>query len=552
MSGFNYLINLNVIGGNALDRLISSTDRFENSLESAQEQAGVTGRAVKKLGSDGRGAFDGMRSSVMGWVAGLGIAAATLTSINSAANTSGIENAIKFAGGQEGVENLAFVKKSIEDLNTPALSALQGFKTLSGSMIGTNITAGQTRDIYTSVAEASRVMGLSADDTTGALLALGQMASKGKVQAEELRGQLGERIPGAFAIAARAMGVSNSQLDKMLEKGQVVAEDFLPKFAAEMHKTFSPGLAAAMDGPRAKMDEFNNAVFNLKNEVGMGLMPVATGLINTVLVPLFSVISNNIPIVFGLAGAIAALTYRTEIQAAWTAITTVSTWSFTGAMAALNAAMAANPVGFVIAGLMALGGAVVWAWNKSEGFRGFLYGMWETIQTFATLLIDRFVKPVIGAFEILRGAWNGNVDQVQAGMQTLNESGKAWGKDLGVEMGTAFTRGWNNGVADFKTDTGSTATAQASNAPGTPFGGANFNSPAGSNTGNKTASDASKMASGITGGGGKNVVINFNGKMVESFTVQTTNVREGVENLRDLLIRELAQVLNSANQVQTN
>ncbi|MBL7779930.1 MAG: tape measure protein [Saprospiraceae bacterium] len=509
-----------------------------------------TGRAVKKLGSDGRGAFEGMRSSVMGWVAGLAIGASTLASINSAANTGATENAIRFAGGKEGVENLAFVKKSIEDLSTPALSALQGFKTLSGSMIGTNITAAQTRDIYTSVAEASRVMGLSADDTTGALLALGQMASKGKVQAEELRGQLGERIPGAFAIAARAMGVSNSQLDKMLEKGQVVAGDFLPKFAAEMHKTFSPGLAAAMDTPRAKLDEFNNAVFNLKNEVGLGLMPVATALISNVFIPLFSLISNNIPIVFGLAGAVAALTYRTELQALWTTITTASTWSLTGAMATLNAAMAANPVGFVIAGLMALGGAVVWAWNKSEGFRGFLYGMWETIQTFATLLIDRFVKPVIGAFEILRGAWNGNSDQVQAGMKTLNESATSWGKSFGDEMGSAFTRGWNSGVSDFKADAGLPTTEKAATAPGAAFGGANFNSPAGSK--NKAASEGAKMASGITGSTGKNIVINFNGKMVESFTVQTTNVREGMENLRDLLIKELAQVLNSANQVQTN
>ena len=41
-------------------------------------------------------------------------------------------------------------------------------------------------------------MGLSADQTSGVLLALQQMISKGTVQAEELRGQLGERLPGAL------------------------------------------------------------------------------------------------------------------------------------------------------------------------------------------------------------------------------------------------------------------------------------------------------------------------------------------------------------------
>jgi tape measure domain-containing protein len=551
MSGFNYLINLSVIGGNSLDRMIASTERFENSLEKAQGEVNDTGRAVKKLGNDGRQSFDGMKSSVMGWVAGLAIGAATLSSINSAANTSGIENAIKFAGGKEGVENLAFVKQSISDLNTPAEAALKGFKTLSGSMIGTNITAAQTRDIYTSVAEASRVMGLSSDDTTGALLALGQMASKGKVQAEELRGQLGERLPGAFAIAARAMGVSNSQLDKMLDKGEVIAEDFLPKFAVEMRKTFSPGLAAAMETPRAKLDEFNNAVFNLKNEVGMGLMPVVTTLINTAFLPLFSLVSNNIPLFFGLAGAFAALTYRTQLQTAWNVITTASTWSLMGAVVALNDAFWRNPVGFVIAGLIALGAAVVWAWNKFEGFRGFMVGMWEVIKELGKLFWERVITPFMSFGKIIAGIFTFDTDLIASGLTDAVKVGESFSTNAGERLAGAFGKGYTNGVADFRKDAGGAATATAQAAGGSaPFGGANFDAPA--TGGKKTAKDAASMADNITGGGGKNVVINFNGKMLESFTVQTTNVREGIENLRDLLIKELAQVLNSANQVQTN
>ena len=54
----------------------------------------------------------------------------------------------------------------------------------------------------------------------GAFLALGQMISKGKVQAEELRGQLGKRLPGAFQLAAKAMGMTTAALDKFMADGK--------------------------------------------------------------------------------------------------------------------------------------------------------------------------------------------------------------------------------------------------------------------------------------------------------------------------------------------
>lgn len=102
----------------------------------------------------------------------------------------------------------------------------------------TNLEGKETQRIFDSVAKASAVMGLSAEDSEGALKALGQMISKGKVQAEELRGQLGDRLPGAFQIMARALNVSNAELDKMLVDGKLIAEDVLPKFATELTKTF--------------------------------------------------------------------------------------------------------------------------------------------------------------------------------------------------------------------------------------------------------------------------------------------------------------------------
>ena len=67
-----------------------------------------------------------------------------------------------------------------------------------------------TRKIFVSLSEAGTALGLSNEDLNGSLYAISQMMSKGKVQAEELRGQLGERLPGAFNMAAEALGVTTA------------------------------------------------------------------------------------------------------------------------------------------------------------------------------------------------------------------------------------------------------------------------------------------------------------------------------------------------------
>ena len=67
---------------------------------------------------------------------------------------------------------------------------------------------------------------------------LGVMVSKGKITTEELRRQLGERLPGAMDIMAKSMGVTTSELDKMMKKGEVLTKDVLPAFAKQVEIAF--------------------------------------------------------------------------------------------------------------------------------------------------------------------------------------------------------------------------------------------------------------------------------------------------------------------------
>lgn len=131
--------------------------------------------------------------------------------------------------------------------------------------------------IFEGVSQAGAALSLSTEQMDGVFLALGQMISKGKVQAEELRGQLGERLPGAFNLAARAMGVTTAQLDDMLKKGQVTAEDMLPKLAAVLKDEFGPAAEHASQGAQGAVNRLSTE-WNLFKATVMDNGPIITAI----------------------------------------------------------------------------------------------------------------------------------------------------------------------------------------------------------------------------------------------------------------------------------
>lgn len=172
-----------------------------------------------------------------------------------------LQNTMKFASGgmEQAGKDIDFLRNVSDKLGLNLLEAGKGFAQLNASAIGTSLQGQKIRDIFEAVSKASTVMGMSVDDTNGVLRALSQMISKGTVQSEELRGQLGERLPGAFQIAARSMGVTTAELNKMLEQGRVVADDFLPKFAAELTKTLGDNPDSAANSAQAQLNRLTNA-----------------------------------------------------------------------------------------------------------------------------------------------------------------------------------------------------------------------------------------------------------------------------------------------------
>lgn len=105
------------------------------------------------------------------------------------------------------------------------------FVRFSASTKSAGIEVKVANELFENLTLAGASLGLTSDSVAGALDALSQMASKGVVSMEELRQQLGDRLPGALGLSAKGLGITEQQLIKMVEQGNLATEQFFPAFA---------------------------------------------------------------------------------------------------------------------------------------------------------------------------------------------------------------------------------------------------------------------------------------------------------------------------------
>ncbi|MCY4779488.1 tape measure protein [Sphingobacterium sp. UT-1RO-CII-1] len=243
----------------------------------------------------------------------IGLAAAAQQGVQKSFSTNlkldALEYAIQRISGstKEFGNNLAFLRLSSDRLGIEFISMAESFKMWQGAVQYSNITSEQSRDIFESVANAGAKMKLSTDEVKGTFLALSQMISKGTVSMEELRRQLGDRLPGAFSLAAKAMNMSEMELNKLVSSGQLMSEEFLPKFAKQLDIAFSNDKVERVESLQASVARLKTEWDMLfKSDVATGFFKEVTG----GLASLLKIINSNEDSTFSLRGEYA----RTEDQ----------------------------------------------------------------------------------------------------------------------------------------------------------------------------------------------------------------------------------------------
>ncbi|MBN0817137.1 tape measure protein, partial [Pseudomonas aeruginosa] len=165
-------------------------------------------------------------------------------------------------------QELEYVREVSERLGLELLNTSQAYSRLVAAAKETPELGGSLRTIFEGVASATTALHLTRQETNGILLALEQMVSKGKVQTQELVLQLGQRVPGAFSLAAKALGTNTKQLSEWLEKGLIPAAEFLPRFGEALQEAYGPASQQAATGLQAELNRLQNAFTDLKIQAG--------------------------------------------------------------------------------------------------------------------------------------------------------------------------------------------------------------------------------------------------------------------------------------------
>ncbi len=168
-----------------------------------------------------------------------------------------------------------FLRKTSKELAIPQDVITRQFTALTASVVGAGQSVEDAEEVFQAIAAGIRGTGGTLEDMKAAMRATSQVFSKGKVSAEELRQQLGERLPGAFTLFADSMDMTPAMLDKALEQGKVTLDDFM-KFAKKLFSTYGENSKILAQGPEAAGDRLRTEMSELKDNVGKLLRPIGS------------------------------------------------------------------------------------------------------------------------------------------------------------------------------------------------------------------------------------------------------------------------------------
>jgi tape measure domain-containing protein len=242
--------------------------QFSNQAKTA---ANTAGNALEGL--DQRlGLTTTLVSSLAGAFGTLAVGEFLRQSVQAAIDLESITRKLSNSLGEQGAAGaLSFARGLADELGLSFKTLASTFSSFTAAATQANVPLAQQQELFAAVARSAQQLGLSNDELSGSLLALQQVASKGTVQMEELRGQLGERLPVAFAATAKGLGLTQQELIKLVESGKLTAAQFFP--------ALTKGLNEISSGPNGapttaqELGKLTNAIDELKTELGQGLVP---------------------------------------------------------------------------------------------------------------------------------------------------------------------------------------------------------------------------------------------------------------------------------------
>jgi tape measure domain-containing protein len=158
------------------------------------------------------------------------------------------------------------------DLNVPQEVAIRGITRLTAAVKGAGGGVADAELAFKNITSAITATGGGAEQVQGAVTALVQIFSKGKVSAEEIN-QIAERLPGTFNKIAEASGRTGPELTKALQKGQVGLNDLM-KFLVQLGGEYGELAEKIAGSSEAAGQRLQVAYNNMRIEIGNALQPI--------------------------------------------------------------------------------------------------------------------------------------------------------------------------------------------------------------------------------------------------------------------------------------
>jgi len=258
--------------GEAQLQLSVDNTAFQAGLNKAKAQAEGFAASAQSAFARLNGATVGLSTALGGLFAAAGVGAFLKGAIDEAVQLETITRKLANTLGKDGAgAAISFTKGLADQLGLSFKDLAGAFASFTAAASGAGVPLQQQKELFAAVAKAGQSLGLSSDEISGSLLALQQVASKGTVQMEELRGQLGERLPIAFAAAAKGLGVTQQELIKLVETGQLSSTQFFPALTKGLNEMTAG--AGGAETTAQSFQKLKNSWEELQAAFGESLIP---------------------------------------------------------------------------------------------------------------------------------------------------------------------------------------------------------------------------------------------------------------------------------------
>lgn len=251
---------------NALRSLEAAHKRYGEATRAsgdAHDFFSSSGRTTLSLMQRIRGEVLSMVAAYVGLYGAIGGAGKVIDAFNK---KQAIQNQLALTVGNDNAkiaDEYEYIRQQADRVGISFEAAAKGYAKFSAAATLAGRDSKEIRYIFEAFTEVGRVAGLATEDLDGVFKALEQIISKGTIQAEELRGQLGDRLFGAFQVAAQALKSTYPDLDKAMKDGKVTADQLL-KIAEKYREIVGERLPQATASLQANQARLNSALFEFK------------------------------------------------------------------------------------------------------------------------------------------------------------------------------------------------------------------------------------------------------------------------------------------------